>query len=303
MAFLGIMASVKAEPGCLFCFGLGYTALALALRLQKQGWRIIGTCRSPEKQQQLRLQAIECWIFPSEEFRQQASKILAPVTHILVSIPPSPTVAPIKDSVLTYCQGLELPRLRWLAYLSTTGVYGDHGGNWVDENTITRPRSLRQHRRLQAEQSWLSLQLAHPIPIYIFRLAGIYGPARSAIDRVRSGQARRIDKPGHFFNRIHITDLVNTLQASMRTSPDTGEPGCIYNLADDHPAPAHEVTSYACQLLGIKPPPLIPQADLPESLADFFSDNRRVANHRIKQELKIQLEYPSYHGGLLACLE
>lgn len=298
---------MDSNPGYLFCFGLGYTASALVLRLRSKGWRVAGTCRTWPGHRRPELQGVEYWIFPGLEFLDRLPEILEPVTHVLISMPPDSS----GDPVFSYLQNVacRLGKLCWLAYLSTTGVYGDHAGRWVDEETAPQPRTSRQQCRLRAEQSWLGLEIDRQVRICVFRLAGIYGPSRSAIDRVRAGQTQRIDKPGHVFNRIHITDIVNALQASMQGVRSNSTPTAlpnrrIYNLTDDHPAPGHMITSYACQLLGVDPLPVVAfnQAEIPGMLGEFFADNRRVSNRRIKQELGLKLEYPSYHSGLLACL-
>ena len=162
---------------------------------------------------------------------------------------------------------------------------------------ISKPGS----RRELAEHQWLSLKEKYNLPVHIFRLAGIYGPGRSALDSVRAGISRRIDKPGHKFNRIHVDDIVQILLASM-AQPNAGS---IYNLADDRPAPSHEVIAYACSLLGLPIPPVIPfeQADLAPIALSFYKDNKHVLNNKIKQELGIALKYPDYQSGLRGCLE
>ena len=152
---------------------------------------------------------------------------------------------------------------------------------------------------MRAEQEWLSLFHHNGLPVHIFRLAGIYGPGRSALDSVRAGVARRINKPGQVFNRIHVEDIVQVLMASMARP----NPGAAYNLADDDPVPSWEVITYACELLGIEPPPILPynEADMAPIARSFYSDNKRVGK-RIKTELGVQLKYPDYKKGIEACL-
>lgn len=187
----------------------------------------------------------------------------------------------------------------WAGYLGTTGVYGDRGGEWVSEADPVAPTQPRTRRRVRAEGHWL----ASGLPVQLFRLAGIYGPGpgRSALAAVRSGRARRIVKPGQVFCRIHVDDIVQVLRASM-IRPN---PGAIYNVADDEPAPPQDVVTYACELLGVEPPPEIPfeTADLSPMARSFYSDSRRVSNERIRGELGIELLYPSYREGLSALLE
>lgn len=186
-------------------------------------------------------------------------------------------------------------RRGWAGYLSTTGVYGDWGGAWVDEGSELRPNNERLKRRVAAEKEWR----AHGG--HVFRLAGIYGPTRSAIEDIRAGEARRIDKPNQVFSRIHVDDIAQTVVASM-FAPNAGS---VYNVCDDAPAPAHEVVEYGCRLLGVKPPPLIPfeQAELSPMGREFYAANRRVRNGKIKKELGISLYYPSYKEGLAQCLQ
>lgn len=274
----------------LFCFGLGYTASLLAATLQSQGWHISGTCRNAEKQQHLIAKGISAYLFDGKTPSPTIAQALRQATHILHSIPPESS----GDAVL-HCFGdviKNMQRLEWMGYLSTTGVYGDHQGGWVDETTPLAPPNPRSAYRAAAEQAWLALG----IPVHIFRLSGIYGAGRSAIDALKSGTARRIDKPGQVFSRIHVEDIVQVLQASI-AQPN---PGSIYNLADDMPAPQHEVVAYAATLLGITPPPLQPfeQAELSEMAKSFYGSNRRVRNDKIKQGLGVTLKYPSYKEGL-----
>jgi nucleoside-diphosphate-sugar epimerase len=213
-------------------------------------------------------------------------------------VPPDEIGDPVLD-----CHGAAVAAiagLRWVGYLSTTGVYGDCGGAWVDEATEPRPAGERGRRRLQAEEGWLALHRSAHLPLHIFRLAGIYGPGRSPLDAVRAGTARRIDKPGHVFSRIHVDDLAAVLRASM-ARPD---PGAIYNLCDDAPAAPGEVIAHAAALLGVAPPPIVEfaAATLSPMARSFYDDNKRVCNRRIKTALGVTLRYPSYREGLAAIL-
>lgn len=291
---------MSAVENHLFCFGYGYTSDYLGHALMAQGWKVSGTTRDSEKRKELRARGINAYLFDDEVPLPDAQYILRDVTHILVSTPPDDHGDP---SFGLYAQDiLAMPHLCWLGYLSTTGVYGDRAGGVVDENSEIRPSTIRGSRRARAEEQWLSLlQHGHHVPVHVFRLAGIYGPGRSALDSVRAGVARRIDKPGHAFSRIHVEDIVQILRASIAQP----QPGHAYNVCDDVPAPSHEVIDYACQLLGLTSPPLIPfdKVDLAPITQSFYADNKRVRNDRIKQELGISLRYPSFREGLLACLE
>jgi nucleoside-diphosphate-sugar epimerase len=281
----------------LFVFGLGYTALALTRALQAEGWAVAGTTRSAQKQAGLAAAGIEAHLFERGRPLAEAAAALAGTSHLLTSIAPDEAGDPVLDhhlADLTACR-----TLRWVGYLGTTGVYGDHGGTWVDEATPVAPTMARTRRRVAAEGRWL----ASGLPVHVFRLAGIYGPgpARNALETVRAGTARRVVKPGQLFGRIHVDDIVQVLRASM-TRPN---PGAIYNVADDEPAPPQDVVTFACELLGVAPPPEVPfaAAELSPMARSFYSDNRRICNARIKEELGVLLRYPSYREGLRAILD
>jgi nucleoside-diphosphate-sugar epimerase len=281
-------------PGRLFCFGLGYSALALAEALLAEGWDVAGTCRTAEKQAEFARRGIAAHLF--ERGRPLAEAAFGGVTHVLLSVPPDDE----GDAVLAM-HGATLarqPQLRWLGYLSTTGVYGDRGGDWVDEHSDLQPTGERGRRRVAAEVGWSRLLHAEGLPLHVFRLAGIYGPGRSALDSLRAGTAKRVIKPGQVFSRIHVADIVEVLRASMARP----NPGAVYNVCDDDPAPPWEVIEYAAELLGVPPPPAVPfeQAQLSAMARSFYDDNKRVRNERIKQELGVQLKYPSYREGLRA---
>ncbi len=282
----------------LFCFGYGYTADALTRALRAdQNWTIVGTTRDPGKRDIMAENGIDAHLFSSHHLISDPLSLLRETTHILVSTPPDdqgdPSFRLHGDDILN------LPNLEWVGYLSTTGVYGDRGGEWVDERSHVQPTTRRGTRRARAEQQWLGLFDTEQIPVHIFRLAGIYGPGRSSLDSVRAGAARRINKPGHAFSRIHVDDIVQALRASMAAP----HPGSIYNLADDYPAPSHEVIAYTCELLGKPVPPLLDyaSADLAPITMSFYSDNKRIRNDKIKDELKVRLLYPTFREGLLAC--
>jgi nucleoside-diphosphate-sugar epimerase len=283
----------------LFCFGYGYTCDYLAHELLAQGgWSVGGTTRDPEKRAFLRARGIQAHLFDYERPLGDPYFILDGTTHLLISTPPDdmgdPTFAMHAADIL------RIPTLKWVGYLSTIGVYGDRDGGIVDERSEIRPNSKRGTRRVRAEAEWLSLFQGYGLPVHVFRLAGIYGPGRSALDSVRAGVARRINKPGQVFNRIHVEDIVQVLLASM-AKPHPGQP---YNLADDDPVPSHEVIKYACEVLGMTPPPLIPynEADMAPITRSFYADNKRVANNLIKGELGVTLKYPDFRAGIDACL-
>ncbi len=284
----------------LFCFGLGYSAARFAERLRAEGWAVAGTCRGAEKAMALSARGIDTFRFDRGRPLDDARAALAGTTHLLSSVPPDEA----GDAVLDH-HGVDIARLGsldWVAYFSTTGVYGDRAGGIVDEDSPLEPTSARARRRVEAETGWLALWrergLTQRQAVHIFRLAGIYGPGRSAFDQLRAGTARRVAKPGHVFSRIHVDDIAGALCASL------ARPGAVYNLCDDNPAPGEEVVAYAATLLGVAPPPLIPleAAQLSPMAESFYRDNKRVSNARIKRELGFRLTYPDYRAGLAAIL-
>lgn len=288
------------KPKKLFCFGYGYTAEALgrALAASGEAWTIAGTTRDPERRDALKAAGVEAHLFDYTHPLPDVEKMLEGTTHVLLSAPPGEKGSPV---FLAHGQDVAaLPGVEWVGYLSSTGVYGDRGGGWVDEDSEVNPTTIRGTRRALAEQQWYSLHKSHDLPLHIFRLAGIYGPGRSAIDSVRAGMSRRIDKPGHAFSRIHVDDIVAVLLASIARPA----PGRVYNVADDHSAPSHEVIAHACELAGVPCPPLIPfdEVDLTPIARSFYEDNKRVRNDRIKAELGVRLAHSSYKDGLAACL-
>lgn len=283
----------------LFVFGLGYTAGVLARQLAAEGWRIAGTCQGEEKRAELEARGYEAYVFDREHPLPDARAALAGTTHLLLSIPPDRRGDPVEA-----CHAMDiadLTSLEWAGYLSTTGVYGDTGGEWVSEASWLKPGSERAKRRVEAEKGWLNLYRRFGVPLHVFRLPGIYGPGRSAVDQVRAGEAKRIDKPGHLFGRIHVEDIAGALRASMAML----NPGAIYNVCDDEPAEPQEVIRFAAELLGVEPPPLVPfdKAELSEMARSFWADNRRVKNDRLKNKLGYTLKYPSYREGLKAQVE
>ena len=275
----------------LLCFGLGYTAEHLIDHLGKDLEGIVGTSRTPEKRS-LKTSG-DSKIVQLESIQPRD---LEQATHILISIPPADTgdiVAELFGELLKQCNNLQ-----WLGYLSTTGVYGDHQGGWVDEDTPTSPSAERSKRRALAEQHWLGLHKQHHVPTHIFRLAGIYGPGRSVLDKIKTDKVSLTDKLGHVFSRIHVEDIAGILAASMKAPA----PGEIYNVCDDHPCGSIETQEYAAKLLGTTLPPALPyaQAELSAMQKEFYADNRRVRNNKVKQALAYNLLYPSYKEGLTA---
>lgn len=284
----------------LFCFGYGFSASTLANKLAGGDWTVSGTCRGAEKAAAMTHAGIDPVLFAPEQPLGDIDSMLTGVTHLLISIPPDDD----GDRVLT-AYGADFERLAsqfdWVGYLSTTGVYGDLGGDWVDEYSPLAPTSKRGERRLKAENAWFGLHGKCGLPVHVFRLPGIYGPGRNAFENLKAGTAKRIDKPGQVFSRVHVEDIAGGLAASI-AKPD---PGRIYNLCDDLPAAPRDVIEFAAGLMGIDPPPLVPfeSADLSPMARSFYADSKQVSNARIKQELNLVLKYPTYREGLRALFE
>jgi nucleoside-diphosphate-sugar epimerase len=282
----------------LFCFGLGYSAEVLVRRLLVDSWSVAGTARHDDRLAALVVLGVTPYAFDRD--RPLPAGALAGATHLLVSVPPDQQGDPVLDGCAAAIAAAAAT-LRWIGYLSTTGVYGNHDGGLVDETTPPAPTSDRARRRVAAEVAWLAFGERHGLAVHLFRLAGIYGPGRSAVDEVRAGTARRILRPGQLFSRIHVADIASVLQASMARP----RPGAIYNVCDDAPAAPAEVIGFACDLLGVPPPPEVPfeSAALSPMAQTFWADNKRVSNRRIKDELGVALAFPTYREGLQAIVD
>lgn len=278
----------------LLCLGYGYTARALAALLSGEGWRIAGTTAKAEKAAAMTATGAQALLWPEKAFDPNW---LAATDAILISTPPDDEGCPsfrASAAAIAARRG----QIRWIGYLSTNGVYGDYQGAWVDEESALRAASKRSKNRIRAEQEWREFSVTENLPVTIFRLPGIYGPGRSAIDTVRAGKAKRIFKSGQVFSRMQVEDIAGALAASLEKPARHN----LYNLADDEPAPPQDVIEYACTLLGVEPPPLTPieEADLSPMAKSFYADNKRVSNQRMKDALIPRLKYPTYREGLEA---
>ena len=272
----------------LLSLGHGYSAQAVGAAVLARGGRVIGTTRNAARADDLVAAGVEPLLWPCD-----LGAALAEATHVLCAAAPDAGGDPFLAEAREAIAGC---RAGWVGYLSTTGVYGDHQGGWVDEDTPLNPGSARAVQRVLAERQWQALGL----PVNVFRLAGIYGPGRGPFEKVRDGTARRILKPGQVFSRIHVEDIAQVVLASMLK----GGPGTVYNVCDDDPAPPEDVLSCAATLLGLPEPPGVPyaEAEMTPMARSFYAESKRVSNARMKRELGVVLRYPSYREGLAAIL-
>ncbi|QFS96261.1 NAD dependent epimerase/dehydratase family protein [Labrenzia sp. THAF191b] len=281
----------------LFIFGTGFSSKAFVEEVRDQFDWIGGTTRSSDKMEALRTLGVEPFLFDGNSQGDNIAEALKQATHILVSIAPNEAGDPVLNQ---YANEIAGAKPRWIGYLSTVGVYGNHDGAWVDEETPLNPVSKRSVQRVAAEEAWLAFAEQNDLPVQIFRLSGIYGPGRNAFENFRKGTARRLVKPGQVFNRIHVADIAGALKAAM-AKPSTR----VFNVTDDEPAPPQDVVAFAAELLGVEAPPEIPfeTADLTPMARSFYGENKRVSNQRLKDELGFTFRYPDYRVALKALLE
>ncbi len=279
----------------LLVFGYGYTARVIGQELQAEGWRVIGTTRSADKAAAMKADGIEAVLWLTEDI----TEALSSATHILLSAAPSedgdPVLTALRDEISQRAAQYE-----WVGYLSTTAVYGDREGGWVDEASTLSPATRRGQLRADAEQAWLGLGVEAGLPVHIFRLAGIYGPGRGPFAKVRAGTARRIIKKGQVFSRTHVEDIAQVLRASI-AAPNAG---AIYNVCDNDPAPPQEVIAKAAEMLNLPLPEAVDfeTAEMTPMARSFYAESKKVSNRRILEELGITLKYPDYRSGLKALL-
>ena len=285
--------------GHLFCFGLGFSSQALARRLISKNWLVSGTCRDPSLNEPIKKIGVSVYLYNGNQVLPEIYDAIHNATHILISIPSQRS----GDIVFQQLSSdfLNWSHLKWIGYISSTGVYGDTKGEWVDETSPLKPVTARGTQRVEVESAWLKLHEKYNLPVVIFRCVGIYGPGRNLLVSVKQGRARSIKKTGLVFSRKHVEDLAQTLEASMQRP----QPGEIYNVSDDHPSPPSEALNYACGLLNIKPPTPIPyeKAELTDMARSFYQANKRISNNKIKKELGIKLQYPDYRVGLNALIK
>lgn len=281
-----------AERDVLLSIGHGYSARALAASLMTEGWTVIGTTRNPDTAAAIRATGAEAVVWPGTDL----SPLIGRATHLLISAGPGAAGDPLLRACSKEIRAAA-PHFGWVGYLSTTGVYGDRQGGWVDETSGCRPATRRGRWRLAAERAWAAIDR---LPLHIFRLAGIYGPGRGPFAKVRAGTARRIVKPDQVFSRVHVDDIAAVLLASIRRPC----PGAIYNVCDDLAAPPEDVIAHAADLLGVPVPPAVPfeAAEMTDMARSFYAESKRVSNRRIREELGVNLRYPTYREGLQALL-
>ncbi len=278
----------------LLVLGMGYTATRFVALHRNRFARIAATARTIEKFDALKMRLIEPLLFDGAA-QPDLLKVAREASHVLVSIPPGGEGDPALNALGGVLKTSE--NLRWIGYLSTTAVYGDRGGAWTDEDTPVMPQSARARRRANAEEAWCALATERRA-VQIFRLSGIYGPGRNSLIDLKHGEARRLTKIGQVFNRIHVDDIAAVLAAAI----DRPRAGPVFNVSDDEPAASSDVVAFAAGLLGIFPPPLtrIEDADLSDMAKSFWAENKRIAPRRIKEELEVQLSYPTFREGLRA---
>lgn len=278
----------------LVIFGLGYSAGFFARAALAKGWDVTGTVRSAEKAGELSRQGLHTLVFGGFAVSTPLAKVLAEADAVLVSAQPDESGDPVLGALADKLAAAE--NLRWIGYLSTIGVYGDHGGAWIDESAECRPTSRRSRQRLKIEQDWLAFGAKSGKAVQIFRLSGIYGPGRNAITKLQAGTANRLIKPGQVFNRIHVDDIAGVLMASL----EKPRPGAVYNVTDDEPAPPQDVVSFAAEVARLEPPPETPfdPAKLSPMAASFYGENKRVSNALVKRELGYAFRYPDYRQAL-----
>ncbi len=277
----------------LLIFGYGYSSRATALALPG-GWEVRATTRKPDKIGVIRRDGVTPVLFPGSDMAGHIEW----ASHVLISAGPQggrdPVLGPLRRMFAA------ARHLDWVGYLSTTGVYGDHGGGWVTEETPLKASTKRGQARIDAEGEWMDLYRDHGLPVHLFRLAGIYGPGRGPFAKVRAGTARRIIKDGQVFSRIHVDDIAQAVIASINRP----NPGAAYNVCDDDPAPPQDVIAHAADLLGVPIPPEIPfeTAVMSPMARRFYAESKKVDNTRLKSELGVRLRYPDYRKGLAELL-
>ena len=280
----------------LLVFGCGYSA-GHFVRTRTERAHTIVTARGAAKVAALAAEGFAARRFGLDVIDERLRDDIAAADALVVSVPPGPSGDPV---LAAFGDAIAAAPLKTIVYFSTVGVYGDYGGSWVDEATTCRPVSARSRERLAAEEAWGTLAVRAGKALHVLRLAGIYGPGRSGFDKLAAGTARRIVKPGQVFNRIHVEDIARAIHAALEAPT-----GGVWNVTDDEPAPPQEVVAYAASLMGLAPPPEVAfeAADMTPMARSFYGENKRVSNARLREELGVELAYPTYREGLKAIWE
>lgn len=285
--------SEEAEIGRLTVVGLGFTARSIVRHLRGRAGAVVATVRDPGRAAALSDAGLSGLGYDGAAASPALAAALAETTHLVVSAPPDDA----GDPLLRHHEGdvAAAPRITAVVYLSTVGVYGDHGGAWIDETAECRATTRRNRERIEVERAWLALGERIGVPVAVLRLAGIYGPGRNAFVNLANGTARRIVKPGQVFNRIHVDDIAAATSAALKRRA-----AGVFNVADDEPAPPQDVITLAAEMMGVEPPPEQPfeTAELSPMARSFYGDVKRVANHKMKREFGLALASPTYREGL-----
>ena len=277
----------------IFLLGAGYSARAFARRVAGRGYDIVGTTRAPDKAGVLERAGVRPVIFDGATMSPAMREALRETTHLVISAAPDEGGDP-----LLALAGPDLretmPALRWVGYLSTVGVYGDHEGGWVDENSECRPTSRRSVARVAAENAWLEAGRVGSFPVAVLRLSGIYGPGRNALVNLAAGKARRVIKPGQYFNRIHVEDIAGALAFLSARGM-----GGVFNVTDDEPSPPQDVITHAAEIMGVEAPPEVAfdEVEMTPMARSFWGESKRVSNRRIR-EAGYAFLYPDYRAAL-----
>ena len=272
----------------IFCFGFGQVAKNFInkLSIEKYNSNLSTTSRSKSSTETFKDINYKSYLFNNEKFDQHLITKLKEADHILVSIPPENQ----EDLVVkNFSKLLESSKIKWITYLSATSVYGDHKGEWVNENSKTNPISIKGIARLKAENTWLSLEKNNKLPVQIFRLSGIYSNEKNILVHLKSGDVKLINKKNHYFSRIHVDDIANILFKSLSKF----KPGEIYNLADDKPSSSKEIALYGAKILNIEVDKI-----KSEMLKNFNNESKKVSNKKVKNYFNYNLMFPSYIEGL-----
>ena len=278
----------------VFCFGFGQVAKSFVkkLKIEKIPFKLTTTSREETKSKNFEDINYKSFQFNEKKFDNNLIKNLDEADHILISI------APVngEDIVIkNFKERFKDKKFRWITYLSATSVYGDHGGEWVDETSKTNPTSINGIQRLKVEKNWIELSQQYNLQLQIFRLSGIYSNQYNVLKRLKTGEVKIINKKNHFFSRIHVEDIANALFKSL----DNFKKGEIYNISDDKPASNKEVIMYAIKLLGVNEPPTIETSEIEsEMLKNFYKDSKKVSNKKMKNFFNFELKYPTYIEGL-----